>query len=64
MSSDSDSNGPTPRKRKNHDLNFKLEAIEAFEANGNKSKTAKQFGVKRQDIQKWNAQKEDIREQL
>ena len=65
MSSDSESEVPTSGKRKNYDLSYKLEAIEHFEKNGNKTKTAKIFTKgSRSLIQDWVRDKDKIRAQM
>jgi hypothetical protein len=63
MSDNSDSEGPSPSKRKNYGLKFKLDAVKYAEKH-NKSKAAKDLKVNRQDIQKWTNQKAQIEAQL
>lgn len=59
MSSDSETEGPTPAKRRNYDLKFKLNAV-LYAEKHNKSKAAKDLNVNRQDIQKWVKQKDQL----
>jgi transposase-like protein len=63
MSSDSESDGPTPNKRKNYDLKFKLEAAEYAEKH-DKSKASRHFKVGRTQIRDWVRDKDKIRDQL
>jgi hypothetical protein len=59
MPSSPESEGPTPSKRKNYGLKFKLEAVEYAEEH-NKMKAAKKFGVTRSRIQEWTKQKAEL----
>lgn len=63
MSSDSEFEGPTPAKRKNYDLKFKLEVVEYGE-NNSKRKAAKTFKVTQSRVQEWTKQKTQIEAQL
>ena len=60
MSSESD---PTPKKRKNYDLKFKLDAAKHAEKY-DISKAAKQFGVDRKQVRNWISQKAELKVQL
>ncbi len=61
--SSSESEGPTPSKRKNYDLKFKLEVVKYAEKH-NKSKAAKDMKVGRKQVQEWTKQKADLEAQL
>lgn len=63
MSNSSDSEGPTPSKRKNYDLKFKLEVVE-YAAKHNKSKAAKDKKVGRKQVQERTKQKVQLKNQL
>jgi len=64
MSSQSESDlQPTPSKKKNYELSFKLRAVEYAEKH-DKSKAAKEFKVDRRQVQKWSQQKAELQAQL
>jgi Brinker DNA-binding domain/Tc5 transposase DNA-binding domain len=63
MSSDTESQGPTPSKRRTYDLKFKLEVVEYAEEYG-KHKAATKFKVDRASVRDWTKQKEEITVQL
>ena len=64
MLSDSETDQkPTPSKRKNYDLKFKLDAVEYAESHNN-SKAARQFNVGRSCIKDWIKQKVKLQEQM
>lgn len=63
MSSSSEAEGPTPSKRKNYDLKFKLEVVEYAEKH-NKSKAARDKKVPRSCVKDWAKQKEELKKQL
>jgi len=64
MSSESESDlQPTPPKKKNYELSFKLRAVEYAEKH-DKSKAAKEFKVDRRQVQKWSQQKAELQAQL
>jgi Brinker DNA-binding domain len=64
MSSQSESDlQPTPPKKKNYELSFKLRAVEYAEKH-DKSKAAKEFKVDRRQVQKWSQQKAELQAQL
>ena len=64
MSSQSESDlQPTPPKKKNYELSFKLRAVEYAEKH-DKSKAATEFKVDRRQVQKWSQQKAELQAQL
>lgn len=63
MSSGSEAENMIPMKRKNYDLQFKLEVV-AYAEKYNKSKAAKDKKVSRSCIKDWMAQKAQLKAQL
>lgn len=63
MSSGSESEGPASSKRKNYDLNFKLQVV-AYAEKHNKSKAAKDKKVPRSCVKDWTKQKAQLEAQL
>ena len=64
MESDSESEqGPSTPKRRNYDLNFKLDVVDYAEKHDN-SKAARHFKVGRTQVINWIAQKADLQKQM
>ena len=59
----SDSEVPTPSKRRNYDFKFKLEVVEYAEEYDN-SKAARKFKIDRASVRDWTKQKPQLEDQL